>query len=66
MIALKSQEAKEQAKTVALKLQKKVTKNRVCGICGHSFSTRAKFDRFCAGCREQSELYHFHEWLHAS
>lgn len=65
MIALKSHEVKLQERVIVLKFQPKKAEKRVCGLCDRSFNTRTKFERFCSECKEQSELYHFHEWLPA-
>ena len=45
--------------------QGKQSNHRVCNLCGTEYAARSKFERFCQGCKEHSELYHFHEWLPA-
>lgn len=39
---------------------------RTCNLCGEKYEAQSRFQRFCTGCKEHSELYHFHEWLPAS
>lgn len=36
---------------------------RVCNLCGLSFSTREHFRVFCDKCRTENEVYLFSEWL---
>lgn len=59
-------------RTLAMKMitqgqenQGKQSNHRVCNLCGTEYAARSKFERFCQGCKEHSELYHFHEWLPA-
>lgn len=63
----RSSEENTAKKAVVIKFQnKKSPSKRPCCLCGQSFRARTKFDRFCPGCKEGSELYHFHEWLTAA
>lgn len=34
-----------------------------CNLCEHRFLARSRFDRFCLSCKEQDDLYHFHETM---
>lgn len=65
MIAYGRSERNGKKKSVVIKFRKGPVK-KVCGLCQQSFRATMKFERFCPGCKEGSELYHFHEWLNAS
>jgi protein-arginine kinase activator protein McsA len=34
-----------------------------CSICGRSFQQHSKFERFCSGCKEDSDIYYYWEGL---
>jgi len=36
---------------------------RRCNICNQKFHSRTVFDRYCATCKQESEIYRFGEWL---
>lgn len=38
-------------------------KERRCNLCSEEFLPKTVFDRFCSGCRQESELLRFCEWL---
>ncbi|MGZ3694040.1 MAG: hypothetical protein ACXWQO_07555 [Bdellovibrionota bacterium] len=42
------------------------TKNRyarACNLCGETFIATAPHSCFCEGCKLNSDLYRFHDWL---
>jgi len=39
---------------------------KICNLCKTAYSAGSRFERFCPSCKENSELYHFSEWLSAS
>lgn len=53
------------APVVFIKEHKSKPVKRDCNLCGGEFQPHSRFERFCDQCREESELYHFCEWLSA-
>ncbi len=44
----------------------KTRKNKIkrhCNICNKFFLQKYPLERICTKCKEESELYHFSEWM---
>ena len=45
------------------KNKEKTKEGKRCTICNRSFKPRCSQERFCIGCRKESEIYKYAEWL---